>query len=65
MRLHLNLQLCQGHGRCFMVAPELFDTDGDGYAILLGNGDVSPDLEEKAMSAVANCPEHAIEALDR
>jgi len=51
---------CQGHNRCYMLASELFDTDDEGYAILLGNGDVSAELEEKAQLAADNCPEFAI-----
>ena len=31
-----------------MLAPELFDTDDEGYAILLVEGEVPAELEEKA-----------------
>jgi ferredoxin len=44
-----------------MLAPELFDTDDEGYAILLVHGDVQPELEEKAQLTADNCPEYAIE----
>jgi len=51
---------CQGHNRCYMLASELFDTDDEGYAILLVDGGVPAELEEKAQLAADNCPEFAI-----
>jgi ferredoxin len=42
------------------LAPELFDVDDYGQAVVVGDGSVPPDLEEKARLAVANCPEYAI-----
>ena len=60
MRVEVNADLCQGHNRCYALAPELFDVDDYGTAIVLGHGVVTPDLEEKAELAVANCPEYAI-----
>jgi ferredoxin len=43
-----------------MLAPELFDTDEEGYAIPLLDGDVPAELEQKARLAADNCPEFAI-----
>ncbi len=43
-----------------MLAPEVFDTDDEGYAVLRIEGDIPKELEEKAMLAVDNCPEFAI-----
>jgi ferredoxin len=60
MRVHVNTELCQGHNRCYALAPELFDVDDYGTAIVIGDGTVAPDLEDKARLAVANCPEYAI-----
>ena len=51
---------CQGHNRCYAIAPELFDVDDLGYAHELNDGVVPTDLEEKARLAAANCPEYAI-----
>jgi ferredoxin len=42
------------------LAPELFDVDDYGNAVVIGDGSVSPDLVERAKLAVANCPEFAI-----
>ena len=52
---------CQGHNRCYAIAPELFDVDDLGYAHELNDGVVPAEHEEQARLAVANCPEHAIE----
>ncbi len=60
MRIALDSQACQGHGRCYSLAPELFDSDDEGYAVLLVDGDVPADLEESARLAADNCPEFAI-----
>lgn len=64
MRVELNTDLCQGHNRCYALAPELFDVDDYGTAMVLGDGTVEPDLEDKAQLAAANCPEYAITITD-
>lgn len=60
MRVLLDVDACQGHNRCYALAPELFDVDDYGQAVVLGDGEVPAELEEKARLAVANCPEFAI-----
>jgi ferredoxin len=52
---------CQGHGRCYALAPELFESDDIGNAVVCGDGTVGPGQEEDAHLAVDNCPEFAIE----
>jgi ferredoxin len=61
VKIHVIADKCQGHNRCYAIAPELFDVDDYGYATEIGDGTVPPGLEEKAELAAANCPEHAIE----
>ena len=61
MRVHVDAEKCQGHNRCYAIAPELFDVDDLGQAHELNDGEVPADLVEKARMAVANCPEYAIE----
>ncbi|HEX2575874.1 MAG TPA: ferredoxin [Aquihabitans sp.] len=68
MRITLDLEKCQGHGRCYALAPTLFDSDDEGYAVLLvdaPDGTLSPEQEEAAVLAADNCPEYAIEVHDR
>lgn len=60
MRVIVDEEKCQGHNRCFAIAPELFDVDDYGTAIALNDGIVPAELEEKARLAAANCPEYAI-----
>ena len=64
MKLHINSQLCQGHGRCYDLAPDLFGDDDEGYGQVLGDGIVPADEEQDARLAVANCPERAIELIE-
>jgi ferredoxin len=60
VRVHVDPEKCQGHNRCYALAPELFDVDDLGNAFELNGGVVPPGLEDKARRAVANCPEYAI-----
>ena len=60
VRVHVDRDRCQGHNRCYALAPELFDVDDNGNAFELNDGEVPAELEEKARLAVANCPEFAI-----
>jgi ferredoxin len=50
---------CTGHGRCYTLEPELFDSDDFGHCVVL-HSEVPAGAEESARSAAANCPEHAI-----
>lgn len=64
MKVTINPELCQGHGRCYDLAPGLFGDDDEGYGTVLGDGTVSPEAEHDARLAVLNCPEQAIELSD-
>lgn len=59
--LKIDSARCQGHNRCFALAPELVDVDEFGQALVRGSGLVPTALREKAALLVANCPEFAIE----
>lgn len=59
MKLELDTDACQGHARCLALAPDLFDLDATGYAVLLV-ATVPPGLEAAAREAAAACPERAI-----
>ena len=64
MKLQINTDACQGHGRCYDLAPGLFGEDDEGYGQVIGDGIVPPDREREARLAVANGPERAIELLE-
>jgi ferredoxin len=61
VKVQIDPERCQGHGRCYDLAPSLFGDDEEGYGQVLGDGTVRPDQEREARLAVVNCPEHAIE----
>lgn len=64
MKLLIDPGRCQGHGRCYDLAPDLFGDDDEGFGKVLGSGVVPPDKEQEARLAVANCPERAIDLLE-
>jgi ferredoxin len=58
-RVCVDAERCEGHGRCYTLAPDVFDADEVGHAVVLVEN-VSGDLEEQAAEAEKNCPEAAI-----
>ncbi len=60
MRVEVLADRCQGHNRCYALAPDLFDVDDLGMATARGDGSVSAELADSARLAVANCPEYAV-----
>ena len=64
MRVRIDTERCQGHGRCYDLAPDIFGEDENGYSTLRGDGRVPSELTDDAHVAVANCPESAISILE-
>jgi ferredoxin len=64
MRVRIDHERCTGHGRCYALAPEVFEPDDLGQGRVIGDGEVPPGLEGAARRAVANCPEEAVIAQD-
>lgn len=60
MKVHIDADRCEGHGRCYALAPTVFEPDEIGNAQMVGDGVVAPADEGRARLAVANCPEQAI-----
>lgn len=60
MRVHVDPERCEGHGRCYATAPDVFEADDIGNGHEVGDGSVVPERERQARLAVANCPERAI-----
>jgi ferredoxin len=50
---------CQGHNRCVVACPEVFESDEYGYAVVRLR-EVGPELEPQVRLAEADCPENAI-----
>jgi ferredoxin len=63
VKVQIDSEKCQGHGRCYDLAPQLFGEDDEGYGQVIGDGSVSSDNEHAAQLAVSNCPENAITML--
>jgi ferredoxin len=64
MKVHIDPKVCQGHGRCYDLAPGLFGEDDEGYGEVLGDGQVGPGQEREARLAESNCPERAISVVE-
>jgi ferredoxin len=59
MRIHIDRNLCSGHGRCFSLAPEVFDYDDEGFSVLK-HQTIAPELKAAARHGANACPEGAI-----
>ncbi|MBC6460132.1 ferredoxin [Actinomadura sp. HBU206391] len=64
MKVQIDSGRCQGHGRCYDLAPDLFGGDDEGYGTVLGDGIVPPGNSRDARLAASNCPERAIDVLE-
>jgi ferredoxin len=64
LKVKVDRERCQGHARCYALAPELFAVDELGNAREIGDGCVPSALADKADLARANCPELAIEVIE-
>lgn len=60
MKVSIDTSRCQGHGRCYDLAPQVFREDDEGYGEVLNGGVVPAGQEAAAQLGEANCPEHAV-----
>jgi ferredoxin len=60
MRIVFDEARCVGHGRCYALAPDVFDADDVGHCVVRITGDVPPELQDAARTGAANCPEDAL-----
>jgi ferredoxin len=65
VQVHLDAATCQGHNRCRSLAPDLFDVEKLGQALLRLDGELPTELTRAARLAALNCPEFAISITDR
>ena len=63
MEIRFDQDACTGHGRCYTMAPEVFEADDDGYCID-PTGTVPVELEAAARLGAQNCPEDAITIIE-
>ena len=59
MKVRVDPDLCVGHGRCYVLAPDVFGADDFGHCELLVD-EVDGALAEQARVGAENCPERAI-----
>jgi ferredoxin len=59
-------EACQGHGRCYTLAPQLLSSDDEGFVTIRDGDpiDVPDGLRELAEEDAGTCPESAISLLD-
>ena len=60
--LRVNPIVCDGHGLCAELLPELIDLDDWGYPVV--EQDVPPQLVALARRAVEACPTLALQLID-
>ena len=59
MRVTVDAETCTGHGRCYVLAPDVFAPDDYGHCIVI-HEEVGDDLAAQARAGAENCPERAI-----
>ena len=59
MKVVVNPDLCEGHGKCQMAAPEVFELRDDDLSYVLID-EIPEDLKEKVDRAIRLCPRQAI-----
>ena len=62
MRVRVDRARCVGHGRCYVLAPEVFGDDERGHCVPRMET-VPPELLPAARLGEENCPEGAISLL--
>jgi ferredoxin len=59
MRVTVDAEACTGHGRCYVLGPDVFAADDYGHCVVL-HEEVGDDLSDQARVGADNCPERAI-----
>lgn len=60
LKVDIDAEACEGHGRCYMLAPTVFAPDDDGHGTVIVSVVDTPELAAAAELAMRNCPESAI-----
>jgi ferredoxin len=64
MKVRVDSAVCDGFGKCAGHAPNIFELDEWGYAIVKGDGAVPEGEEGPARRAAIDCPVQAIHIID-
>ena len=57
--LRIDHTKCQGHGRCALIEPDVFDVSDEGLGLVLVP-QPDPSCAGTVEQAIENCPEQAI-----
>ena len=63
VRVRVDPDLCVGHGRCYVLASDVFAPDDFGHCEIVAS-EVDGALAEHARIGAENCPERAISLED-
>jgi ferredoxin len=63
VKIRVDEAACTGHGRCYALAPEIFEPDDQGHTIARFT-DIPDELCDKARNAIENCPERALSIVE-
>lgn len=64
MKVYVDMTKCTGFGTCADLAPDVFEIDEFGYALLLHKGSVPKEFEAQARDASRKCGAWAIRIED-
>lgn len=59
MKVEVNADMCEGHSKCELAAPEVFKLGPDDVSIVLVD-EVPAELKDKVDRAIRLCPRQAI-----
>ncbi len=63
MRVRVDRKKCTGHGRCYALAPDVFEADDEGSCVIPRER-VADEHADAAKRGALNCPEDAIEIFE-
>jgi ferredoxin len=63
VKVRVDARKCVGHGRCYVLAPDVFEDDERGHC-LVRHEVIRPALAAQAKLGEENCPEDAISVED-
>ncbi len=59
MKVRVDEAACEGHGRCYALAPEVFEADDHGHCVVTRPAPTGA-AQAAARLGADNCPESAI-----
>ena len=59
-RLEIDASRCEGHGRCYDIAPDVFESDDYGHGSVITGVDPAAVDHKRLLEVVRQCPERAV-----